>query len=130
MISSRMADAIAEYQTSVDQAALYRMTGDLNPLHISPDFAAMGGFETPILHGLCSFGIAVRQIMEKFADNDPSRVTALKVRMSKPVLPGQRLRTDMWLEGDKVLFDTTVVETGDKCLSGGWVQITRPASKL
>ena len=63
--------------------------------------------------------------MEKFADNDPSRVTALKVRMSKPVLPGQRLRTDMWLEGDKVLFDTTVVETGTKCLSGGWVQITR-----
>ena len=68
--------------------------------------------------------------MDKFADNDPSRVTALKVRMSKPVLPGQRLRTDMWLEGDKVLFDTTVVETGAKCLSGGWVQITMPSSKL
>eukprot|EP00092_Neocalanus_flemingeri_P007605 GFUD01008207.1.p1 GENE.GFUD01008207.1~~GFUD01008207.1.p1 ORF type:complete len:604 (+),score=134.87 GFUD01008207.1:249-2060(+) len=129
-IPSRIADASAEYQTSVDQAALYRMTGDLNPLHISPDFAAMGGFETPILHGLCSFGVAVRQVMEKFADNDPSRVTALKVRFSKPVLPGQKLRTDMWLEGDKVLFDTTVVETGAKCLSGGWVQIARPSSKL
>jgi len=126
----RAPDASTEYQTSVDQAALYRMTGDLNPLHISPDFAAMGGFKTPILHGLCSFGISVRQIMEKYADNDPSRVTALKVRMSKPVIPGQRLRTDMWLEGDRVLFDTTVVETGAKCLSGGWVEIRRPASKL
>ena len=129
-IPPRQADASTEYQTSVDQAALYRMTGDLNPLHISPDFAAMGGFKTPILHGLCSFGISVRQIMERYADNDPARVLAMKVRMSKPVLPGQKLRTDMWQEGDKVLFETTVVETGDKCLSGGWVQIAMPVSKL
>jgi len=127
---SRTPDATSEYQTSYDQAALYRMTGDLNPLHISPDFAAMGGFKTPILHGLCSFGISVRQIMEKFAENDPARVTAMKVRMSKPVLPGQKLRTDMWLQGDKVLFETTVVETGAKCLTGGWVQISLPNSKL
>jgi len=129
-IPPRQADVSTEYQTSVDQAALYRMTGDLNPLHISPDFAAMGGFDTPILHGLCSFGISVRQIMEKYANNDPARVLAMKVRMSKPVLPGQKLRTDMWLEGDKVLFETTVVETGAKCLSGGWVQIAMPVSKL
>jgi len=129
-IPARAADTSAEYHTSVDQAALYRMTGDLNPLHISPDFAAMGGFSTPILHGLCSFGISVRQIMETYAGNDPARVMAMKVRMSKPVLPGQRLRTDMWLEGDKVLFETTVVETGAKCLSGGWVQIAMPACKL
>jgi len=129
-IPARAADTSTEYHTSVDQAALYRMTGDLNPLHISPDFAAMGGFSTPILHGLCSFGISVRQIMETYADNDPARVMAMKVRMSKPVLPGQRLRTDMWLEGDKVLFETTVVETGAKCLSGGWVQIALPPSKL
>ena len=127
---SRTPDSTSEYQTSYDQAALYRMTGDLNPLHISPDFAAMGGFKTPILHGLCSFGISVRQIMEKFAENDPARVTAMKVRMSKPVLPGQKLRTDMWLQGDKVLFETTVVETGAKCLTGGWVQISLPNSKL
>jgi len=129
-IPPRQPDASTEYQTSADQAALYRMTGDLNPLHISPDFAAMGGFKTPILHGLCSFGISVRQIMERYADNDPARVLAMKVRMSKPVLPGQKLRTDMWQEGDKVLFETTVVETGDKCLSGGWVQIAMPVSKL
>merc|ERR1719166_883819 len=80
---SRSPDATTSYKTNKDQAALYRMTGDLNPLHISPEFAAMGGFKTPILHGLCSFGISVRQIMEKFAENDPARVTAMKVRMSK-----------------------------------------------
>jgi hypothetical protein len=55
------------------------MTGDLNPLHISPDFAAMGGFDTPILHGLCSFGVAVRHIMERFAGGDPARIVAMKV---------------------------------------------------
>ena len=56
------------------------MTGDLNPLHISPEFSSLGGFPTPILHGLCSFGVAVRQVMERWADGDPARVTAIKVR--------------------------------------------------
>jgi len=126
---SRAADYSAEYETNIDQAALYRMTGDLNPLHIDPDFSALGGFDTPILHGLCSFGVAVRQVMEKFADGDPTRVSAVKVRMSKPVLPGQKLRTDMWQEGDRVVFTTTVVETGSPCLTGGWVEI-QTSSKL
>ena len=76
---TRSPDASTRYTTSEDQAALYRLTGDLNPLHISPEFAAMGGFKTPILHGLCSFGVSVRQVMEKFADSDPARVVAVKV---------------------------------------------------
>ena len=125
---SRVPDASLEYQTSVDQAALYRMTGDLNPLHISPEAASLLGFQTPILHGLCSLGISVRQVMATFAGNDPARVCEMKVRMSKPVLPGQKLRTDMWLEDEeKVLFRTTVVETGEVCLDGGWVRIAKIA---
>jgi len=127
---SRSADARASYKTSKDQAALYRMTGDLNPLHISPEFAAMGGFSTPILHGLCSFGIAVRQVMDTFANGDPTRLKEMKVRMSKPVLPGQTLVTEMWHEGDTVVFATKVAETGDSCLTGGWVNIAPSTSKL
>ena len=117
-------------KTGDDQAALYRMSGDLNPLHINPDFAAFGGFSTTILHGLCSLGISVRQILEMWADNDPGRLEAVKVRFSKPVLPGQTLRTSTWSEGDKIIFQTTVVESGQTCLSGGWVTVKPSPSKL
>lgn len=127
---ARSADATASFKTNKDQAALYRMTGDLNPLHISPEFAAMGGFSTPILHGLCSFGIAVRQVMDTFANGDPTRLKEMKVRMSKPVLPGQTLVTEMWQEGETVVFATKVAETGDSCLTGGWVTIAPRTSKL
>ena len=117
-------DASVQYQTSVDQAALYRLTGDLNPLHISPEAASLLGFKKPILHGLCTLGISVRQVLATYAGNDPTRVAELKVRMSCPVVPGQRLRTEMWLQDqDMVLFRTTVAETGQVCLDGGWVRI-------
>ena len=76
---SRKPDAIVEEDTSEDQAALYRLSGDLNPLHIEPNFAAMGGFQRPILHGLCTFGHAVRHVMKQFAENDPARVKSIKV---------------------------------------------------
>jgi len=123
---SRAPDASVDYQTSVDQAALYRMTGDLNPLHISPDAASLLGFKTPILHGLCSLGISVRQVVATFAGNDPARVCEVKVRMSRPVVPGQKLRTDMWLQDEEtVLFRTLVSETGDVCLAGGWVKLRK-----
>ena len=123
---SRAPDVSLEYQTSVDQAALYRLTGDLNPLHISPDAAALLGFKTPILHGLCSLGISVRQVTAAYAGNNPARVCEVKVRMSKPVLPGQRLKTEMWLEDEEtVLFRTQVMETGEICLAGGWVKIIK-----
>ena len=129
-VPDRPADFSAEYKTSTDQAALYRMSGDLNPLHISPEFASFGGFSTPILHGLCSLGISVRQVIKQFTDNDPTQLSAVKVRFSKPVLPGQTLKTDMWREGSRIIFHTTVTETGATCLSGGWVELRGLTSKL
>jgi len=123
-IPSRAPDASREFKTNADQAALYRLSGDPNPLHIDPMFAAMGGFSTPILHGLCSYGIAVRHILEQFgeAEGGPEAVAKVKVRFASPVLPGQTLRTNMWKEGKRVLFTSEVAETGKKCLDGGYVE--------
>ena len=120
---SRSPDKTLKHRTSVDQAALYRLSGDLNPLHIDPAFSAIGGFSSPILHGLCTYGIAVRHVIDGFCAGDPGAVREIKARFSKPVLPGQTVITEMWKDGNKVLFSCQVQETGEKCLTGGWVRI-------
>lgn len=120
---SRAPDASEEVVTGVDQAALYRLSGDLNPLHLDPSFAAMGGFAQPILHGLCFYAITGRVILKHYCGNDPSRFKAMKTRFARPVIPGQRLVVDMWKEGSRVYFTCTVKDTGKVCLTGGYVDI-------
>ena len=110
---------------STNQAALYRLSGDPNPLHIDPNFAQMSGFDRPILHGLCTEGVAVREITSIYSPNDSSKVRAVKARFAKPVFPGQTVRTDMWKEGEYILFECSVEETGKPCLTGGWIKLSK-----
>jgi len=105
VVPKRSPDAIVEEKTSSSQAALYRLSGDANPLHILPEFAAIGGFNKPILHGLCSMGIAGKHVLQKFG-----AFRDIKVRFAGVVYPGETLVTEMWKEGGKIIFTTKVKE--------------------
>lgn len=127
---SRAPDSSIQYKTTEDQAALYRLSGDRNPLHIDPDFARMSGFKTPILHGLCSLGFSVRAVLSTYADNNSALFKAIKVRFSGPVLPGQSLKVDMWKQGTRIHFRTIVTETGKEVISGAYVDLKDSKAKL
>ncbi|KAL8243563.1 hypothetical protein R6Q59_009821 [Mikania micrantha] len=114
----RAPDAVVEEQTSDDQAALYRLNGDRNPLHIDPEFSKVGGFKDPILHGLCFFGFSGKHIIEKFG-----LFKNIKVRFAGVVIPGQTLVTEMWKEGNKVIFQTKVKEIGKLCIAGAGAEL-------
>lgn len=122
---NRKPDVSISYKTSKNQAALYRLSGDLNPLHIDSNMSELAGFKTPILHGLCSMGFSVRAVLEHYADNDIKLFKAVKVRFSNPVIPGQTLKVDMWRNGNekRIYFRTVVVETGKEVISGAYVDL-------
>lgn len=105
----REPDHQVTYQTSPDQALVYRLSGDRNPLHSDPAFAAMGGFDRPILHGLCTYGFTGRALLHTLCGSDPARFDHVEGRFTSPVLPGEALTVSMWeTGGGEALFTTSV----------------------
>jgi acyl dehydratase len=93
-------DAMITYTTRPDQALLYRLNGDRNPLHSDPDFAGRGGFPKPILHGLCTYGFTGRAVLHGLCGGDPARFTSMDTRFASPVFPGEPLTVKMWRVSD------------------------------
>ena len=113
-------DHVVTYQTREDQALTYRLSGDRNPLHSDPKFAAMGGFPKPILHGLCTYGFTGRALLHQLCGSDPARFRSMEGRFSSPVFPGEALTVKMWVDGGEAIFQTTgddgrVVLDAGKC---------------
>jgi len=107
-LPDRPADAAASYDVTPQQALLYRLCGDRNPLHADPDFAAKAGFPAPILHGLCTWGITLREATETLLGGDAAAVRSFTARFAGVVFPGESLDISMWDEGERILMQATV----------------------
>jgi acyl dehydratase len=115
----REPDLSCDITTRRNQALLYRLTGDRNPLHADPAAARAVGFERPILHGLCTFGVACKAVLQTICDYDYTLVHEFDARFSAPVLPGDTITTDMWQEGNVVSFACSVKQRGVVVLRNG-----------
>ncbi|MEU8278091.1 MaoC/PaaZ C-terminal domain-containing protein [Microbispora bryophytorum] len=120
----RPPDHTVTYETRPDQALLYRLSGDRNPLHSDPAFAARAGFPRPILHGLCTYGITGRALLHAVAGSDPARFAAMSGRFSKPVFPGETLTVSIWVstgtsDGGATALFRTAKEDGTVVIDRG-----------
>ncbi|RAL66292.1 hypothetical protein DID88_005962 [Monilinia fructigena] len=106
-------DVVVEEETTEEQAVLYRLSGDYNPLHVDPKFAAVGGFKAPILHGLCFMGIAGKAVYQEFGP-----YKNIKARFAGTVIPGQTLVTEMWKEGEIEWFFRRRLKRQENCVLG------------
>ena len=116
-------DRTVEMQTLDIQAAIYRLSGDRNPLHIDPAFAKMAGYDRPILHGLCSFGHVGRAVLAEYCGNDPARLASMAVRFSGVVYPGDTIITDMWDEGKGKIIVQAQTQEGRVVISNATVEV-------
>jgi acyl dehydratase len=123
VVPARAPDLSVDFVTRPDQALLYRLCGDRNPLHADPPFARMVGFPRPILHGLCTYGITCRAMLQAYTDFDPAPIRSHQARFSAPVFPGETVSVDLWRDGDVVSFEaqvrareTTVIKNGKTLL--------------
>ena len=116
-------DLVDEITTKPDQALIFRLSGDYNPLHSDPNFAKAAGFPKPILHGLCTYGVACRSILKTACDNDVKKLKSFNCRFSSPVFPGETIVTEMWKNGNDINFQSKVKERDKIILKNGVSEI-------
>lgn len=119
----REPDLVVESPTLPQQALLYRLNGDRNPMHVDPEFSKLGGFETPILHGLCTYGIVCKAVVDNLFGGDVTKVARYQVRFAGVVYPGETIVTSMWREGDKILLESKAKERGELVLKNAAVTV-------
>ena len=110
-------------KTLPQQALLYRLCGDKNPLHCDPDFAKAAGFERPILHGLCSYGIVCKAVVDGVLGGDPARVARWQARFRGVAFPGETYETRCWREGGRILVEAWSKDRGQIILANGCVTL-------
>lgn len=119
----REPDLVCDLPTRPETALIYRLSGDVNPLHAEPAFARAGGYPRPILHGLATFGVAGHAILRTVCGYNPARLVAMAGRFSAPVFPGETIRTEMWRDGAIVSFRARAVERDVIAINNGRVEI-------
>ena len=123
-VPRREPDLTCDLDTTAGQPLLYRLNGDRNPLHADPAAARAAGFDRPILHGLCTYGIACHAILKTICDYDHTLISGFDARFSQPVLPGDIVTTEMWQEGNVISFQCSVKERGVTVLKNGLCTLT------
>ena len=119
-VPERTPDHVIEIATAHNSALIYRLSGDYNPIHADPEKAKKAGFEKPILHGLCSFGVATRALLEACCDNNPEKLEFVGLRFSRPLYPGDTIAVSIWNETDgDIRFTANALERGVKVLDQG-----------
>lgn len=118
-LPNRDADMVCDLDTRPDQALLFRLSGDFNPLHVDPTVATENGFETPILHGRCTYGIACRAVLQTVCDYDFTLIKSFDARFSAPVYPGDTISTEMWQDGNIVSFRCRVPSRESVVINNG-----------
>ena len=118
-LPERAPDLSCDLPTRPETALIYRLSGDVNPLHAEPTFAREGGYPRPILHGLATFGVAGHALLKTLCNYNPARLTAMAGRFSAPVFPGETIRTEIWRDGDVVSFRARALERDVIAINNG-----------
>ncbi len=125
-LPDREPDEVCDLPTLPQAALIYRLSGDFNPLHAEPAVTRAAGFKAPILHGLCTLGIAGHALLKTCCGYDPARFASLDLRFSAPVYPGETIRTEMWRDAEVVSFQARAMERDVVVLSNGRMEVRDP----